>query len=83
MGPLNEVIRLLKHAPNIKVLSLDGSVNRGLRIKLAVERPVPLIKILASLPPVERVSAQTRRDCDARTVHGRGDHKVISLKIRG
>jgi len=83
VGPLNEIIRLLKHAPNIRVLSLDGTVNRGLRIRLSVERPMPLIKILASLPPVERVSAQPRTNCGARTVHGRDDHKLLSLKIRG
>jgi vacuolar-type H+-ATPase subunit H len=81
VAPLNEVIKLLKRTPNIKVISLEGTVNRGLSLKLSLERPAPLIKILASLPPVEKVSPRPGRSRDTDIVSETNNHCVISLKM--
>jgi vacuolar-type H+-ATPase subunit H len=83
VAPLNEVIKLLKRTPNIKVISLEGTLNRGLSLKLSLEKPAPLIKILASLPPVEKVSPRPGRSRDADIAPATNNHCVISLKMRG
>jgi len=52
-----QVHQHLRHMQQIKVLNLGGSVDKGITIRVYLETPVPLLKIVRELPDVERASA--------------------------
>lgn len=82
MGALRDLTKLLKYIPDIKILSLDSTANRGLRMKLFLQKPVPLIKILKSMPQVERVSGESRKNQDMQLCTEPADYGSILVKIR-
>jgi cell division septum initiation protein DivIVA len=53
--------RQLRHTPQIRVLSLKGSLVQGIRIRLLLRTPVPLIEILEAIPEVDKVSGALKK----------------------
>jgi len=51
----------LRHTPQIRVLSLKGSLVQGVRIKLFLRARIPLLNILKSIPEVEKVSGGLKK----------------------
>ncbi len=82
IGPLRDLIKLLQYSPGIKILSLDSAANRGLKLKLFLQKPVPLIKILKSMPQVERVLLESRKNQDMKLFPEPADYKSLQVKIR-
>jgi hypothetical protein len=59
----------LKQTPQVEVLNLGGSVDKGITIRLLLENPTPLLKVLEDLPEVKKVSDElsgTERTVPAR-----------------
>jgi hypothetical protein len=46
----------LKQTPQVEVLNLGGSVDKGITIRLLLENPTPLLKVLEDLPEVQKAS---------------------------
>jgi hypothetical protein len=46
----------LKQTPNIDVLSMKGAVNEGLRIRMLVRAPLPLLEFIKGLSAVKDAS---------------------------
>lgn len=44
----------LRPIPNVRVLNLGGSVEKGITIRLLLEAPTPLVKLLKGMPEVEK-----------------------------
>jgi len=44
----------LKNTPNVKVMELTGSLDKGVKIELFLTTPVPLIGVLKAIPEVEK-----------------------------
>jgi hypothetical protein len=56
---LDRMLQLHKHlkqTPDIEVLNLGGSVDKGITIRLLLENPTPILKVLSGLPEVKSVS---------------------------
>jgi hypothetical protein len=56
---LDRMLQLHKHlkqTPQVEVLNLGGSVDKGITIRLLLENPTPLLKVLEDLPEVKNVS---------------------------
>jgi cell division septum initiation protein DivIVA len=53
--------RQLIHTPQIRVLSLKGSLVQGIRIKLFLRARIPLLNILKAIPEVEKVSGGLKK----------------------
>jgi len=53
--------RQLRHTRQIRVLSLKGSLVQGVRIRLLLRTPVPLIEILEAIPEVAKVSGERKK----------------------
>jgi DNA-binding response OmpR family regulator len=54
---LHQMLQLherLRSIPNVKVLNLGGSVDKGITIRLFLDSDVPLIEILRRMPEVEK-----------------------------
>ena len=59
---LDRMLQLHKHlkqTPQVEVLNLGGSVDKGITIRLLLENPTPLLKVLEDLPEVQKVSDET------------------------
>lgn len=59
---LNQMLQLhrhLKENPKVAVLSLTGSVDQGITIKVMVDTPIPLLKTIAELPEVRRAMEES------------------------
>jgi DNA-binding response OmpR family regulator len=54
-----QVHQHLRHVQQMNVLNLGGSVDKGITIRVYLETPIPLLKILSDLPDVERASAES------------------------
>jgi len=52
----------LKQTPNIEVLNLGGSVDKGITIRLLLENPTPILKVLGGLPEVKSASDEPSGD---------------------
>jgi len=50
--------KLLKEAPHVDVLNLGGSVEKGITIRIVMDSPTPLLKVIGDLPEVETVSEE-------------------------
>jgi hypothetical protein len=50
--------KLLKEAPHVDVLNLGGSVEKGITIRIVMDSPTPLLKVIEDLPEVETVSEE-------------------------
>jgi len=44
----------LKNTPNVKVMELTGSLDKGVKIELFLTTPVPIIGVLKAIPEVEK-----------------------------
>ena len=69
---LDRMLQLHKHlkqTPHVDVLNLGGSVDRGITIRVVVQDPTPLLKVIGKLPEVDKVSEELP-DAD-KTVPGR------------
>ena len=44
----------LKNTPNVKVMELTGSLDKGVKIELFLMTPVPLIGVIKAIPEVEK-----------------------------
>ena len=56
---LDRMLQLHKHlkqTPQVEVLNLGGSVDKGITIRLLLENPTPLLKVLEDLPEVQKAS---------------------------
>jgi hypothetical protein len=56
---LQQVLQLhedLRPITQMNVLNLGGSVDKGITIRINVETPIPLLKMLRDLPEVEKAS---------------------------
>jgi len=53
--------RQLRHTPQIRVLSLKGSLVQGIRIKLFLRARIPLLNILKAIPEVEKISGGLKK----------------------
>jgi vacuolar-type H+-ATPase subunit H len=82
VGPLRDLTKLLQYSSGIKILSLDSTANRGLKMKLFLQKPVPLIKILKSMPQVERVLGESSRNQSLKVCPEPADYRSIQVKIR-
>jgi hypothetical protein len=67
----------LKQTPQLEVLNLGGSVDKGITIRLHLESPIPLLKILEDLPEVKKASDELPGE---RVIPGRGGGEDPSLK---
>jgi len=48
----------LKHTPNIDVLNMGGSVDKGITIRVLMETPIPLIKVISELPEIKEAKEE-------------------------
>jgi len=58
---LDRMLQLHKHlkrTPNVDVLNLGGSVDKGITIRVLVQKPTPLLKVIAKLSEVEEASEE-------------------------
>jgi vacuolar-type H+-ATPase subunit H len=58
---LDRMLQLHKHlkrTPNVDVLNLGGSVDKGITIRVLVQNPTPLLKVIAKLSEVEEASEE-------------------------
>ena len=59
---LQQMLQLHEHLrtfPHIQVLNLGGSVDKGITIRLVLEKPTPLVTILRNLPEVVTASDES------------------------
>jgi len=69
---LDRMLQLHKHlkqTPHVDVLNLGGSVDKGITIRVLVQDPTPLLKVIGKLPEVDEASEELP-DAD-KTVPGR------------
>lgn len=69
---LDRMLQLHKHlkqTPHVDVLNLGGSVDKGITIRVLVQDPTPLLKVIGKLPEVDEASEELT-DAD-KTVPGR------------
>jgi hypothetical protein len=62
---LDRMLQLHKHlkeTPHVDVLNLGGSVDNGITIRILLDSPQPLLKILSELPEAERVAEERPQD---------------------
>lgn len=81
---LYRMLRLHEHLraiPQIQVLNLGGSVDRGITIRLIVEGPSPLIGILRDLPEVHRASDESQESDKIVPARAREDPPVKRIIV--
>jgi len=69
---LDRMLQLHKHlkeTPHIDVLNLGGSVDNGITIRILLDSPIPLLKILEGFPEADGVTEEL--DGDDRSIPGR------------
>lgn len=62
---LDRMLQLHKHlkeTPHVDVLNLGGSVDNGITIRILVDSPLPLLKILQELPEADHVAEELPGD---------------------
>jgi len=58
---LEQMLRIhkyLKETPQMAVLNLGGSVDKGITIRLELDEPVPLLSLIGGMPGVGKVSEE-------------------------
>jgi len=50
--------KFLKETPHVDVLNLGGSVEKGITIRIVMDSPTPLLKIIGDLPEVGAISEE-------------------------
>jgi len=50
--------KFLKETPHVDVLNLGGSVEKGITIRIVMDSPTPLLKIIGDLPEVGTISEE-------------------------
>jgi len=56
---LDQMLKLHKHlktTPHIKVVELNGALDKGVKFKLLLMAPTPILSILAAMPEVQKVT---------------------------
>ena len=56
VSTLCELNKQLKETPNVNVLSIKGSVNEGLKIRILVKTPIPILEFVKGLAAVRYAS---------------------------
>jgi DNA-binding response OmpR family regulator len=85
---LQQVLQLhedLRPITQMNVLNLGGSVDKGITIRINVETPIPLLKILRDLPEVEKASdelEETERIVPARQEEGQKVRRVVVVLFK-
>jgi len=54
----------LRHIPQIEVMNLGVSRDKGITIRLFLDTPLPLLKVLGDFPEVEKASEPSLGDRD-------------------
>ncbi|MGB2583527.1 MAG: hypothetical protein WBC89_05155, partial [Dehalococcoidia bacterium] len=63
----------LRHIPQIEVMNLGVSRDKGITIRIFLDSPIPLLKILGDLPEVDKVSDPQQGSGKAATAQQAGD----------
>jgi len=85
---LQQILQLHEHLRPItqmNVLNLGGSVDKGITIRICIETPIPLLKILRDLPEVEQASdelEETERIVPARQEEGQKVRRVVVVLFK-
>ena len=82
IGPLTNLAKYLKSTRQIEVLALNSTSNHGLRIKLFLHNPLPLVNILKSMPQVERVSVESEKSQGKQSPRSQAGCGNILVKMR-
>lgn len=82
IGPLTNLAKYLKNTRQIEVLALNSTSNHGLRIKLFLHNPLPLINILKSMPQVEKVTGEFRKNQGIPSSRSQAGYGSILVKMR-
>ena len=82
MGPLKDLAKYLKNTRQIEVLALNSTSNHGLKIRIFIHKPLPLIHILKSLPQVEKVSRESGRVQGKQPSRSQSGNGSILVKMR-
>ncbi|MFC1667620.1 hypothetical protein ACFL0P_07190 [Candidatus Omnitrophota bacterium] len=56
LGQLRELQKHLCQVPDLRLVLLSGSADKGTTIVVSAEKPIPLIDILREMPPVNQVN---------------------------
>ncbi len=78
---LDRMLQLHKHlkeTPHIDVLNLGGSVDNGITIRILLDSPIPLLKILEDLPGTDGVAEEL--DGDDGTIPGREEDEADQVR---
>ncbi len=73
---LDRLLKLYKHLKRdsrVKVGNMEGSLHKGVRIKLLVQADTPLLSILTALPEVETVSDKPIEAVNVSSAHQKGN----------
>ena len=77
-----QIHKRLKETPHVDVLNLGGSVDNGITIRILLDSPLPLLKMLQELPEADSVAEELPNDKKAAPARqGRADGHVRRLII--
>ena len=82
MKPLTNLAKYLKNTRQIEVLALNSTSNHGLKIRIFIHKPLPLIHILKSLPQVEKVLRGSGRSQGKQPSRSQSGNGSILVKMR-
>jgi hypothetical protein len=75
----------LRHIPQIEVMNLGVSKDKGITIRLFLDSPIPLLKLLGDLPEVEKVSEPlggAKKAADSQKAAGKPSPRKIIVTTR-
>ncbi len=73
-----QIHKTMKESPYLNVLNLGGSVDSGITIRVFVEAPIPLLKVIGEMPEV--VEASEELPGDEKLVPGRRGEEEYPLR---
>jgi cell division septum initiation protein DivIVA len=77
--------RQLRHTRQIRVVGLKGSLTQGIRIRLFLRNRIPLLKLLETIPEVEKVTGELKKANEAHNLAQTRDElsaKTILVRIK-
>jgi len=74
----------LRHIPQIEVMNLGVSKDKGITIRLFLDSPIPLLKLLGDLPEVDKVSEPLggAKNADSQKAAGKPSLRKIIVTTR-
>ena len=74
----------LRHIPQIEVMNLGVSRDKGITIRLFLDSPIPLLKLLGDLPEVEKALEPLRgaKNADSQKAAGKPPLRKIIVTTR-